>query len=190
MIHGLVKQHNGFVHVYSEQGQGTTIKVHLPNARDESTDPASSGHEVDAAEAYEGTETILVVEDEAPVRDVAKRILERRGYKVLLAENGEDGVRQFREHKSDIALVISDVIMPKLGGPAMYDAIRNFAPDTRFMFMSGHATHVLRVSGNFEPQLPFIYKPWTGIELLKRIRELLDQAPVEILSADEGVTAP
>jgi len=188
MIHGLVKQHNGFVHVYSELGKGTTIKLCFPNARSESTDAASSGHEVDTEEAYEGTETILVVEDDSSVRDVAKRILERRRYTVLLAENGEEGIRQFKEHRSDIALVISDVIMPKLGGPAMYDAIRNFAPDTRFMFMSGHASHVLRVSGNVDPQLPFIYKPWSGIELLKRVRELLDQAPVALESTQAGAT--
>jgi CheY-like chemotaxis protein len=145
---------------------------------------------LDDAEAYEGSETILVVEDEAPVRDVAKRILERRGYTVLLAENGEEGVRKFREHRSDIALVISDVIMPKLSGPAMYDAIRSFAPDTRFMFTSGHATHVLRVSGNVDPQVPFIYKPWSGIELLKRVRELLDRVPVDFVPVDAGVVKP
>jgi DNA-binding NtrC family response regulator len=130
------------------------------------------------------------VEDDSSVREVAKRILERRRYTVLLAKNGEEGIRQFKEHRSDIALVISDVIMPKLGGPAMYDAIRNFAPDARFMFMSGHATHVLRVSGNVDPQLPFIYKPWSGIELLRRVRGLLDQAPVEFLPAKEGVATP
>ena len=130
----------------------------------------------------ENKKTVLVVEDESQVRDVAKRILERRGYKVLLAENGEDGIMQFRKHASDIALVISDVIMPKLGGPAMYDAIRNEAPDTRFMFMSGHAAHVLRVSGNVDPRLPFIYKPWSGTELVKRVREMLDRAPVEIVT--------
>jgi PAS domain S-box-containing protein len=190
MIHGLVKQHNGFVHVYSELDQGTTIKVYFPSARSESTDSASSGHELDSAEAYEGTETILVVEDEAQIRDVAKRILERRGYTVLLAENGEAGVRKFREHSTDIALVISDVIMPKLSGPAMYDAIRNFAPHTRFMFTSGHATHVLRVSGNVDPRVPFIYKPWSGIELLKRVRELLDREPVEFEPTEARVTGP
>jgi PAS domain S-box-containing protein len=178
MIHGLVKQHNGFVHVYSELDNGTTVKVYFPLARRESTDEASSGHELDIDNSLEGTETILVVEDEPQIRDVARRVLERRGYTVILAENGEEGVRQFREYRSDIALVISDVIMPKLGGPAMYDAIKEFAPDTRFMFMSGHAAHVLRVSGNVDPHLPFLYKPWTGVELLKRVRELLDQAPL------------
>jgi len=186
MIHGLVKQHNGFVHVYSEPDNGTTLKVYFPLARNESTDEASSGHEVDLGDGFEGNETILVVEDEPPIRDVARRILERSGYTVIIAENGEEGVRQFKAHRSEIALVISDVIMPKLGGPAMYDAIRNEAPDTRFMFMSGHAAHVLRVSGNVDPQLPFLYKPWTGVELLKRTRELLGQAPVEFAPEDAG----
>lgn len=187
MIHGLVKQQHGFVHVYSELDNGTTIKVYFPLARNESTDEASSGHEEASVDSFEGTETILVVEDEPQIRDVAMRILERSGYKVIVAEDGEEGIGQFKAHRSEMALVTSDVIIPKLGGPAMYDAIRNEAPDTRFMFMTGHAAHVLRVSGNVDPRLPFLFKPWTGIELLKRVRELLDQAPVGLVSADAGV---
>ncbi len=178
MVHGLVKQHNGFVHVYSEVGQGTTMKVYFPTARAESVDTASSGYDRDDESACEGTETILIVEDETLIRSVAKRVLERKGYRVLLAENGEEGLRMFRDHQSEIALVLSDVIMPKLGGPGLYEAIRAEAGTTRFIFMSGHAAHVLRMSGHIEPSVPFVNKPWTDSELLKRVRETLDQAPV------------
>ena len=179
MIHGLMKQHDGFVHVYSDLGEGTTIKVYFPHARTESVDTASSGYDADDGSGCEGTETILVVEDEPQIRSVAKRMLERKGYSVLLADNGEEGLCMFREHRSEIALVLSDVIMPKLGGAGLYEAIRAEAPNTRFMFMSGHAAHVLRVSGQVDARAPFMYKPWTGVELLSRVRETLDKVPGE-----------
>jgi two-component system cell cycle sensor histidine kinase/response regulator CckA len=178
MVHGLVKQHHGFVHVYSEVGQGTTLKVYFPTARAESVDAASSGYEGEDESAWEGTETILVVEDEAQIRNVAKRVLERRGYRVLVADDGEEGLRMYRDHQSEIALVLSDVIMPKLGGPGLYEAIKAEAGTTRFVFMSGHSAHVLRMSGHIEPSVPFVYKPWTDAELLRRVRETLDSAPV------------
>ena len=177
MIHGLVNQHDGLVHVYSELGHGTTIKVYFPHARYDSVDRASSGYEAVEGSGCEGTETILVVEDEPPIRRVAKRILERKGYSVLLAENGEEGLSKFLEHRSEISLILSDVIMPKLGGVGLHEAIKAEAPTTRFIFMSGHAAHVLRVSGQVDPEVPFVYKPWTDTELLRRVRDCLDRAP-------------
>jgi PAS domain S-box-containing protein len=177
MVYGLVKQHDGFVLVSSEPGKGTTVTVYLPPApKLDRHDPAADPAVPPGAERGAGGETILLVEDEDALRRAGERILERLGYVVLSADNGQRGLEILDEKGDDIDLVISDVVMPRVGGRALYEAARVRRKDIRFLFTSGYTA-----TGSGEaaplPDVPFIQKPWTVDELGKKVREVLSQKP-------------
>ena len=182
MIYGLVKQHNGFIHVYSEPEQGTTVRIYFPLAPGE-TDLAAEEYVVQ--EPRGGTETILVVEDQLHVRNLTKRLLEGVGYEVLVAADGEEGLQIFRAHQSDIALVLSDVILPKLTGPELHRTVRAETGPVRFMFMSGYTGRDLRARVQLDHRMPFIDKPWMATDLLMRVREVLDHEPEDYQEVTE-----
>ena len=171
MVYGLVKQHGGYVDVRSAPGEGTTVQIYFPIAFDE-TQVASDQREADDLRG--GSETILLVEDEAPIRRSAMRVLEQYGYTVLPADDGKEALKVFRERQDDIALVISDVVMPRLGGHGLYQALRREQSDTKFIFMSGYAARDVRASIALDNSIPFLHKPWTVTELVVRVREVLD----------------
>lgn len=172
MIYGLVKQHGGFMQVYSELGQGTAVKICLPVVSREAEAPAPTV----APEAVPGgSQTILVVEDEQAIRRATRRVLESRGYRVLLAADGEEGLEAFREHETEIELVIADLVMPKLGGRQLYQALRQAHKTVNVMFTSGYAARDLQESAALEADVPFLHKPWTVTDLLVRVREVLDK---------------
>lgn len=171
MVYGLVKQHEGFVLVESKPGKGTTVAIYLPHAPQlDQPEPATPPPPVTAAG---GGETILLVEDEAALRRAGQRILERLGYVVIAAPNGQRGLEILEEQGDRIDLVISDLIMPKVGGRAFYEAAIVNRKKMRFLFTSGYAP-----SGPSEdtplPDVPFIQKPWTFEELKRKVREVLD----------------
>jgi two-component system cell cycle sensor histidine kinase/response regulator CckA len=173
MVYGLVKQHGGFIDVYSEPGLGTTFNLYLPLS--ESTETAVP--EVAPAELPHGTETILVVEDEDAIRRSAQRILERYGYRVLAAPDGQEAAEFLREHSDQIDLVVSDVVMPKLGGLQLFEEARGSGTPPPFLFTSGYAPGEIleRVGG--EGQAVFLRKPWTVSDLVLSVRQALDRAP-------------
>jgi PAS domain S-box-containing protein len=171
MVYGLVKQHGGYVDVRSAPGEGTTVQIYFPITLDEAQiapDPR------DADDLRGGNETILLVEDEAPIRRSAMRVLEQYGYTVLPADDGKEALKVFHERQDDIALVISDVVMPRLGGHGLYQALRREHSDTKFIFMSGYAARDVRASIALDNSIPFLHKPWTVTELVVRVREVLD----------------
>ncbi|MFQ5703171.1 MAG: PAS domain S-box protein [Gemmatimonadales bacterium] len=171
MIYGLVKQHEGFVHVYSAVGQGTTVRLYFPI-----TDQAASAtpKRTTKAESQGGTETILLVEDEPSPRRSTTRVLEKFGYTVVAACNGEEAVELFETGGSQIDLVISDLIMPKMGGPELRKELRRRGVSVPFLFSSGYAAGD-RTSGTYlEPGTPFLHKPWTIADLLTQVREVLE----------------
>jgi PAS domain S-box-containing protein len=175
MVYGLVKQHDGFVLVDSEPGKGTSVTVYLPPApkldqHDRATDLASPP----VAGRRAGGETILLVEDEDALRRAGERILERLGYVVLSADNGQRGLEILDEKGESIDLVISDVVMPRIGGRALYEAARLRRRDIKFLFTSGY-TATGPGEGTPLPDVPFIQKPWTVEELGKKVREVLNQ---------------
>ena len=172
MIYGLMKQHSGFVDIQSAIGEGTSVRLYFPVTVEEAPVPVPKRQ----PEVTGGTETILVIEDEAPIRRAAKRALEQYGYTVLLAEDGAEGLRVFRAHRPEIAMVISDIVMPRMDGPEVFKAIRKEAGITKFMFMSGYEARDVRQSLALDPLTPFLQKPWTITELLVRVREVLDQS--------------
>jgi PAS domain S-box-containing protein len=172
MIYGLVKQHEGFVVVDSKPGVGTSVSIYLPPAPEGPRARVASL--LDQDEDVRGKETILLVEDEEALRRAGSRILEKLGYTVLGAPNGQRALEILEEQGERIDLVISDLIMPKVGGRALYETARVRRKDIKFLFTSGYAA-VGGGEGTPLPDVPFIQKPWTYDELSRKVKEVLSQ---------------
>ncbi len=172
MVYGLTKQHGGFVGVESELGKGSTIELYFPVAAGAALAPASR----DPTELIRGgTETILLVEDEDTLRRSAKRVLERHGYRVLGARDGLEALEIYRANKAEIDLVISDLVMPKLGGGQLFRALRQEGGDVPFILASGYAGPHAHEREDLEPEFPILQKPWALSDLLERVRDTLDR---------------
>jgi len=171
MAYGLVKQHRGYLHLYSEVGQGTTAKVYLPAVRDRGMAELEAATE---AALPGGTETILLVEDDPTMRAAAQQLLSKVGYRVVTAVDGQQGLDAYRAHRATLHLVITDVVMPKLSGFELYDVIRGESRGLSVLFMSGFPAPNFRKTVGKDPAVAFVTKPWTASELLAQIRLLLE----------------
>lgn len=171
MAYGIIRQHDGFIDVYSEPGQGTTFKVYLPLVN---MKPDVEGTLQDISAAG-GTETILVAEDNLSIRSLIKEVLERAGYKTILAEDGEDALRLFRENPGQVQLLLLDVIMPKMDGNMVFDEAKKISEDIKILFMSGYSEDVIHKKGILVEGMNFILKPVSPRKLLKKVRSVLDQ---------------
>ncbi len=172
MVYGIVKQHDGMISAYSEPGKGTTFKIYLPTCEQnaEVVGPMIEGI------AGGGSETILLAEDDDGVRKLAKMVLERAGYTVLTAEDGEEAVAVFEEHASDIALVILDVVMPRLGGHKALERIRALRPEAAAIFSSGYSENAVHTNFVLHEGLTLIQKPYAPDALLRAVRGALDKS--------------
>ncbi len=170
IVYGIIKQHNGYISVYSEPEKGSTFRLYFPVVSEK---PLLS-EETAARPIPGGSETILVVEDDPDVRKFEISILEQFGYTIIAAEDGQDAVTRFTAHQKDIALVITDIIMPKKGGRQAYDEIRKLRPDIKALFTSGYPVEIVRSRGEITPETEIIAKPVSTSELLRKIREILD----------------
>jgi PAS domain S-box-containing protein len=168
-VYGLVKQHRGMIHVDSEVGKGTTFKIYLPLVERSATVVA----EKVKSSATGGTETILLAEDNEMVRDLSQKFLEDVGYTVLIAGDGEDALRVFDDHADKIDLALLDVMMPKLGGRAVYEHIREARPEIRILFSSGYSEDSIHTNFVLDVGLDLIQKPYLRDDLLHRVREVL-----------------
>jgi CheY-like chemotaxis protein len=168
----IVQQSGGHIGVYSEVGKGTTFKIYFPRVEqptDRSTKPGET------SPLPRGTETLLLVEDEPSVRHLTCRILEAQGYNVLRANNGQDALHVAREHKgSPIRLVVTDVIMPLMGGKVMAEWLKTTYPDLKILFTSGYTDDAIAQHGVLEPGVAFLPKPYTPAALARKVREMLD----------------
>ncbi len=169
-VYGIVKQHQGMIHAYSEPGKGTTFKVYLPVAERLASDV---GTKIESP-AVGGKETILLAEDEEMVRKLAARILEREGYRVLIADNGEDALALFRKDPFGIDLLLLDVVMPKLGGKPVYEQARSLNPSIRALFASGYSENAIHTNFVLREGFRLIQKPFSREALLRAVREALD----------------
>jgi len=171
MAYGIIKQHNGYINVYSEPGRGTTFRIYLPliEAKAEEIKPE------DIQVIEKGTETVLLAEDGAEVREFTKNLLEEYGYNVITVVDGQDAINKFKVHKHSIQLLLLDVIMPNKNGKEAYEEIKQIKPDIRVLFMSGYPADVLHKHGVLEKGLAYIEKPVSPANLLKIIREVLDR---------------
>jgi len=171
--YGIVKQSKGYIWVYSEPGRGTTFKVYLPRSNRDVPLPPSIP--VATVPDKVASETVLLVEDEIGVRRLAKRILDVAGYQVVEAANGDEAERLFAHHADSIDLVVTDVIMPGCGGPELLGRLQARAPGLRVLYMSGYTEQSVAQRTGIARGLPFVQKPFTAAELVRRVREALDR---------------
>ena len=169
-VYGLVKQHEGTVHVSSEDGRGTTFRIYLPLSEHPSADIIAQP----TGSAHGGTETILLAEDDDMVRELTCAVLQHHGYKVLVARNGQEALSVFDRHADQIDLLLLDVIMPNLNGRAVYDRIRQTHPDLPTLFASGYSIDAVHTGFILDEGLSLIQKPAKRDELLRKVREVLD----------------
>lgn len=176
MIYGLTQQHGGFIELDSEPGKGTTVRIYFPLAHE---DQLLTELAVAPRGLRGGRESVLLVEDEEGLRRVAQRALERVGYRVLTAPDGLEALGVYRTHVGEIDLIITDVVMPKLGGIALYRTLRQEGATVHFLFTSGYAAHEITRGDIPEGDLALLQKPWTLADLTHRVREVLDRSPKE-----------
>ncbi len=172
MIYGLMKQHRGYVHVFSEPGLGTTVHMHFPAIAAQAERPSIPISTAASFDPQSGT--ILLAEDEEIVRRTACRALERLGYRVLAAQDGADAIAIFHQHRNEIGLVMSDMIMPKMGGRELYAAIRREDPRIPFLFTSGYRPDDVRVRISLSEHTMVLQKPWKLDDLAAAVRRALD----------------
>ena len=171
--YGIVKQSKGYIWVYSEPGRGTTFKVYLPRSTQDI--PLQAPMPVVTVPDRIASETVLLVEDEIGVRRLAKRILDVAGYQVVEAANGDEAEQLFARHGDSIDLVVTDVIMPGCGGPELMGRLQARAPGLRVLYMSGYTEQSVAQKTGIARGLPFVQKPFTAAELVRRVREALDR---------------
>lgn len=171
-VYGIVKQSGGNIWVYSEPGKGTTFKIYFPQI---SQDQEKSARPEISNESLDGDETILLVEDESSLRDLAFAILVRRGYTVLEASNGEEAINASRNYSGTIHLMLTDVVMPLMNGRELADKLRLERPGMSILFMSGYTDEAIIRHGVLDSKNAFIQKPFTPISLSKKVREILDE---------------
>ena len=176
-VYGIVKQSGGCLYVYSEPGRGTTMKIYLPRVTGE-TAPKDERPDAEFEDRLHGSETILLVEDEETLRKLASAILEGYGYTVLSAGNGEEALRVVGDSPGIPHLLVTDVIMPKMGGRELSDRMKAIYPGTRVLFMSGYTDNAIVHHGVLKQGVSYLPKPFTPKGLARKVREVLDAPPV------------
>jgi CheY-like chemotaxis protein len=170
-VYGVVKQSGGFIWVYSEPGQGTTFKIYLPRVEQPAeavAPPAAPG------KSLQGTETVLLVEDADPIRAVARKVLDRLGYTVLEAPNGEVALQVATRHQGPIHLLLTDVIMPELGGRRLADQLIALRPEVKVLYTSGYTDDAVVRHGVLNSGIAYLQKPFTPDALARKLRDVLD----------------
>ncbi|MEE8328758.1 MAG: PAS domain S-box protein [Thermodesulfovibrionia bacterium] len=169
IIYGIINQHNGYINVYSEVDIGTTFKIYLPLIREEiKVDKQAE------APVTGGTETVLVADDDEAVRSSLKLILQEYGYTVIEAGDGTEAIKKFMENKEKIQLLVLDVVMPGKKGKEVYEEIKKMRPDIKTIFTSGYTKDIIHTKDIIKQDLNFLSKPVSPNNLLRKIREVLD----------------
>jgi CheY-like chemotaxis protein len=173
-VYGIVKQSNGHIEVQSTLGQGSSFKIYLPAAEQTEADHESRNNSAETA--FSG-ETVLVVEDAKPLRDLICEALSASGCTVLSARDGREASQIVNERKGVIDLLLTDVIMPGISGPALAKQVRSLRPQTKILYMSGYSGEFL--PDMLTPGVSFIQKPFTLADLARKIRKMLAAKPKE-----------
>ena len=169
-VYGIITQSGGDIQVTSDVGVGTTFTISLPAA------PATDEPSAEPEEPPRGNETVLLVEDEKPVRELVEQLLTRLGYNVLVAAGGADAVRFAQSHRHRINLLLTDIVMPHLSGPQVYSRVSAFVPGLPVLYISGYTGDPVFGRGVQEEGVAFLQKPFTPMALARRVREVLDEA--------------
>jgi two-component system, cell cycle sensor histidine kinase and response regulator CckA len=172
VVHGVVKQSGGHIEVYSELGQGTAFKVYFPQVKE----ALSSGESLSGIRTMPtGNETLLLVEDEDAVRALARHVLRSCGYTLLEAIDGGEAIRVAQNHDGPIHLVVSDVVMPHLGGRQLVERLEGVRPGLKMLFLSGYPDDAVVRHGILEADVAFLQKPFTPTALAQKVRAVLDE---------------
>jgi PAS domain S-box-containing protein len=174
MVYGVVKQAGGYVWAYSEPGQGTTFKIYLPRIDEAVAAPAARETPLPG----KGWETILLVEDEAALRTIAREILEEHGYRVVEAAGGSEAIEMVHRHPDPIHLLLTDVVMPGMNGRTLFESLVVARPELRVLYMSGYTDDVIAHRGVLQTRTAVLAKPFTALALLRRVREALEERGV------------
>jgi signal transduction histidine kinase/ActR/RegA family two-component response regulator len=172
-VHGIVTQSGGKIWVYSDPGHGTTFKIYFPTIEGE-LDTLNGKNETDSSPR--GSETVLLVEDEPSVRDLANRLLKQQGYRVLEAANGEEALRLAQETAGErIHLLLTDVVLPQMSGKELADQLKTFRPDLKVLYTSGYTDFAVVHHGVLNSGTHFLQKPFSLKTLSQKVREALDK---------------
>ncbi|MBU1564632.1 MAG: PocR ligand-binding domain-containing protein [Proteobacteria bacterium] len=175
MVYGIVKQNDGYISVYSEEGHGSTFKLYFPKSAVQDENLASLLPENGTEILPQGKESILLVEDEDLVREMCVTILSQLGYTVLEATNGKDALQVSSRYHDSIVLLVTDVVMPEMSGPEIADAMRQKYPHLKVLFMSGYTENAIVHHGVLENHINFLQKPVTPNSLSVAVRKALDR---------------
>ena len=171
MAYAILKQHNGYIKVYSEPGEGTVFKIYLPLGEET---PSTDGKSENVVPVKGGKETILIAEDDDSLRKLNKITLESFGYRVIVAKDGEEAISKFMENRERISLVLLDMVMPKKNGKEVSEAIRKANPRMKVLFSSGYSEDIVKNDELTAAGFDFIHKPFHSRDLLMKVREILD----------------
>ena len=170
-VYGIVKQHNGYIWIYSEQGKGTTFKVYLPV-----TDQVESAGrtQYDSSKKLTGSEKILLVEDNDEVRQTLIEALTSKGYTVIAADKGSDAFAKMSAVGEDVQLLLTDVVMPGMNGKELFESLSRDYPSLKVLYMSGYTENIIVHHGVLQNGVQFIQKPFSCRSLAAKVREVID----------------
>ena len=177
-VYGIVKQSGGYIWVSSEASKGTTFKIYFPRVAERAETVAQVVSSEEAVLTEPGTETILLAEDEANLRYLARQFLEKQGYKVIEAADGAAAMQIAVAHEGVIHLLLTDVIMPGMNGRELAQRISEIRPQTKVLYMSGYTENVIGHDGTLDAGVSLLQKPFTLRDLKSKVREVLDSTPV------------
>ncbi|MCH7909258.1 MAG: response regulator [Candidatus Hydrogenedentes bacterium] len=172
-VYGILKRQDGLIHVESEEGKGSTFNLYFP-ADSRELEAAPQGEE--DAEVRSGSGTILLAEDDELVRNLAVEILRGAGYRLIVAQDGEEAVQLFTDHSADISFLLLDVIMPRMNGRAAYEKMKEIRDDVPVLFMSGYSYDALRNDTRLDDGFELLEKPFGSATLLRTIRQMMETA--------------